>query len=124
MANDTRFKPGVSGNPDGRPRGSKNRITLLKESLELQLREQSEGVMAQILEKAVELALEGDRTMLKLLLELHMSKGTTQDGTKAVEKVQININGPSTVKKEETVPLEEVALLVASSGSDKSKGDK
>ena len=112
---DTKFKPGQSGNPNGRPKGSKNQITLLKESMELMLREEAaQGDLSEVMKVAMELAKAGDRSMIKLILELHMSKGTTQDGSKAAEKVQININGPAPeVKKEETVPLEEVALLVA-----------
>lgn len=123
MANDTKFKPGVSGNPAGRPKGSKNQITLLKESMELLLREQATpDDLTEVMKTALELAKAGDRAMIKLILELHMSKGTTQDNSKAAEKVQININGPSTVKKEETVPLEEVALLVSNEGNQKSNG--
>jgi hypothetical protein len=112
---DTRFKPGQSGNPAGRPKGSKNQITLLKESMELLLREEAtpEDLRA-VMREALDLAKTGDRSMIKLILELHMSKGTTQDTSKAAEKVQININGPSAaVKKEESVPLEEVALLLS-----------
>lgn len=97
--NKGQFKRGQSGNPEGRPKGSKNQITLLKESLEVALRERSEPSMVKVLDKAVELALEGDRSMLKLLLELHMSKGVTDVGGKATEKVSITINGPE-VKKE------------------------
>ena len=93
-----KFQPGESGNPDGRPKGAKNKITLLKESLELMLRERSEPRMVAVLDQAMQLAMEGDRSMIKLLLELHMSKGTTQDGGKAVEKVEINISGPEDKK--------------------------
>jgi hypothetical protein len=99
-----RFKPGQSGNPNGRPKGSKNQITLLKESLELQLREKSEGHMAAVLEKALELALAGDRAMIKLLLEMHMSKGTSNDNSKGIEKVEIKVSGPETEVKKEVQP--------------------
>lgn len=88
---DGRFKKGVSGNPVGRPKGSRNKITLLKQSLELQLREQAAPDMGGVLAKAVELALEGDKAMIKLLLEQHMSKGVTEDA-KVSEKVAIQIN--------------------------------
>lgn len=84
------FPVGVSGNPKGRPKGSKNQITLLRQSLEIQLREQSNPKMGEVLEKALELALEGDRSMIKLLLELHMSK-QVPEAREASEKVQINI---------------------------------
>jgi hypothetical protein len=39
--------------------------------------------------------MEGDRTMLKLLLELHMSKSTQTDPMAKSDKVTINISGPS-----------------------------
>lgn len=88
------FPKGVSGNKEGRPKGSKNRITLLKQSLELQLREQAEDKMGPVMDKAVELALEGDTAMIKMLIELHMTKGSSED-KKAQEKVEINISsGP------------------------------
>jgi hypothetical protein len=93
-----KFVKGVSGNPSGRPKGSKNQITLLRQSLELQLREAAAPDMLGVLNKAVELAKEGDRAMIKLLLELHMSK-QAQDQENAVEKVEINITstGPQIV---------------------------
>jgi hypothetical protein len=54
------FKPGISGNPAGRPKGSKDRRTLLFEELV------PHG--GEIVSKAVSLALEGDQQMLALCL--------------------------------------------------------
>jgi hypothetical protein len=109
-----KFEPGVSGNPNGRPKGSKNKITALKENAELLLREAStEQDLKEVYQMALTLAKAGDRSMIKLVLELNMSKGTSQDTSTGAEKVQININGPSKVTEEKVVPLEEVALLVA-----------
>lgn len=93
------FEKGVSGNPVGRPKGSKNKITLLKQSMEVALREQAGPHMAPVLDKAIELALEGDRTMIKLLLEQHMSKGISDDA-KGSDKVAIQINAGSAEVKE------------------------
>lgn len=78
----TKFRPGQSGNPNGRPKGAKNAITLLKQSLELQLREQAKPQIGKVLKKAIDLALAGDRMMIKLLLELHMSKTAHQEDEK------------------------------------------
>lgn len=110
-----KFKKGQSGNPSGRPKGSKNQITLLKESLELALRERSEGRMADVLDKCFELALAGEQSMIKLLLELHMSKGTTVDNSKAAEKVEINIMGPASAAppaEKEVTPEESLNQIV------------
>lgn len=94
---DGKFPKGVSGNPAGRPKGSKNKITLLRQSLELQLRQQAAPDLPGVLQKAVDLAMEGDASMIKLLLELHMSKSAPEGGT-GKEKVEITVNGPSTVQ--------------------------
>ena len=48
-----RFKPGQSGNPNGRPQGSRNRATLAIDAL-------LEGEAVAITRKAIELALGGD----------------------------------------------------------------
>lgn len=89
---DGTFPKGVSGNPHGRPKGSKNQITLLRQSLELALREQAATNIRDVLDKAMELALEGHPGMIKLLLELHMSKASAEEKD-AKEKVSINITG-------------------------------
>jgi hypothetical protein len=96
----TKFVAGKSGNPSGRPKGSKNQITLLRQSLELQLREAAAPDMAAVMRKAIDLALEGDRSMIKLLIELHVSKQNSEE-TNAADKVTIQISSsppaPTTV---------------------------
>ena len=57
-----RWKPGQSGNPAGRPRGARHKATLLAEKL---LDGQSEALV----QKAMEMALSGDTTALRLCLE-------------------------------------------------------
>ena len=47
------FRPGKSGNPDGRPRGSRNATTLALETL-------LDGQATALTQKAIELALTGD----------------------------------------------------------------
>jgi hypothetical protein len=56
------FVKGVSGNPSGRPPGSRNQSTLLMESM-------LEGQAEQLTQKAIDLALDGDITALRLCLE-------------------------------------------------------
>jgi hypothetical protein len=55
------FEPGQSGNPNGRPKGARNRVTRAVEAL---IDGQGEALAA----KAVEKALQGDPTMLRALL--------------------------------------------------------
>ena len=62
MAKRGQFKPGQSGNPKGRPKGARHRTTLV--ALEL-----LDGEAEALTRKAVELALEGDTTALRLCLE-------------------------------------------------------
>ena len=55
------FQKGQSGNPDGRPKGSINRNTMLRKIIEPHKEE--------LLNKAIALALDGNEQMLRLLLE-------------------------------------------------------
>ena len=103
---DGKFPKGVSGNPAGRPKGRKNEITLLKQELEHSLRTRAAPDVGKVLDKAVELALEGHPGMIKLLLELHMSKGSSDDQAKAADRVAIQINSaPSAPQKTEIIDV-------------------
>jgi hypothetical protein len=51
------FLPGTSGNSAGRPRGARNRMTLLAEAL-------LEGDAKELMQKALELARNGEKTLL------------------------------------------------------------
>jgi hypothetical protein len=56
------FQPGKSGNPKGRPQGSRHTTTLALESL-------LDGQAAALTQKAINLALEGDLTALRICLD-------------------------------------------------------
>ena len=57
-----RFKPGQSGNPAGKAKGARNRTTLAIEAI-------LDGEAEQLTRKAVELALSGDMTALRLCMD-------------------------------------------------------
>jgi hypothetical protein len=52
------FQPGKSGNPNGRPKGSRNKVS---QAIEAVIHSRSE----ELVEKAIELAMAGDTTMLR-----------------------------------------------------------
>jgi len=56
------FEPGKSGNPNGRPKGSRNYATLLAEEL-------LDGEAETITRKLIDKALEGDTTALRMCLD-------------------------------------------------------
>jgi hypothetical protein len=59
---DTRFKPGQSGNPNGRPKGSRHKTTLAIEKL-------LDGESEAITRKAIELAKSGDMAAIRICLD-------------------------------------------------------
>jgi hypothetical protein len=68
---DTRFKPGQSGNPSGRPKGARHRTTVAIEAL-------LEGEGEALTRKAIELAKSGDMQALRLCMDrLAPSRGQT-----------------------------------------------
>jgi hypothetical protein len=86
------WKPGQSGNPAGRPVGAKNRITAARLGIEAQLREQVNEYMPEIMGKAIELALDGDKLMIKTLLELCISKAApVEDESGGKDRIQVTI---------------------------------
>jgi len=56
------FEKGKSGNPQGRPKGARNKATLIAQQL-------LDGEAPALARKAVQLALDGDATCLRICLE-------------------------------------------------------
>ena len=71
----TRFKEGESGNPSGRPKGSKNLTTLLEKELKQRVvvtengRRRSITKQEAMVKHLVNKAVSGDRLLMRLLLE-------------------------------------------------------
>lgn len=59
---DARFKPGRSGNPNGRPVGSRHKTTLAMNAL-------LDGDAENLTRKAISMALEGDTVAMRLCLD-------------------------------------------------------
>jgi hypothetical protein len=85
------WSKGVSGNPAGRPKGSKNAISLVKLQIEGELRAQMKGDMTHVMRKIMDLALEGDKEMLKLLFKSWVSGTVASDEDAPKDKIQIVI---------------------------------
>lgn len=56
------FQKGVSGNPAGRPRGSRSKVTVLAEGL-------IDGEAEAVIRKLISLAKEGDTTALRIIAD-------------------------------------------------------
>src|SRR3954470_16248950 len=56
------FKAGMSGNPNGRPAGSRNKVSLVVDAL-------LEGDAEKLTRKAIEMALSGDGTAMRLCFD-------------------------------------------------------
>ncbi|MFN7998605.1 MAG: DUF5681 domain-containing protein, partial [Bryobacteraceae bacterium] len=102
---------GVSGNPSGRPPGSRNKSTLLLEQM-LQGRQQ------ELVDKAIELALNGDPAMMRLCLEriypapkerpIDLPLPELRDAQSITEAVSCIANG---VGQGDITPNEGIALI-------------
>lgn len=100
------FKPGQSGNPAGRPKGSRNAISLVKVQVEGELRARMRGDMDAVLKEIIRQALPSERTdpktgeittvpgsqeMLRLLYKSWVSGTKATDEEPDRQKIQIVI---------------------------------
>lgn len=76
------FKPGQSGNPKGRPRGSKNRSTVIKAAIEGAMLDRLEEDAVAVLEKTIDMAKKGDRTCIKILMDRLLPARRAEDTAK------------------------------------------
>ena len=76
----------------GRPKGSKNKITLAKLALEEALRESLAPDMAKVAAKVVAQALNGDKASQKLVWDSIMSKQAVSEDKQAGSKQKITVH--------------------------------
>jgi len=91
--NQGRWPKGVSGNPKGRPLGAKNKITALKQDLELAIREglQKNDINAIVVSMIAE-AQNGNVAAAKLILDKVLSSAKVdEDVNESGNKIQITI---------------------------------
>lgn len=100
------FQKGKSGNPKGRPPGSRNAISLVKLQIEgelrAQMRPQMQAIVAEMIRQALPVekvdpktgeitTIPGDRDMLKTLFSSWVSKTKAGDEEAPKERIQIVI---------------------------------
>lgn len=100
------FPKGQSGNPVGRPKGSRNKVTLMKLMAEEAVRTNNIDKMLEVAEQIIDSALDGDFRCRKLVWDSIMSKGAADDNSTAKEKVEINLNIPKPEKEVNVVQQE------------------
>jgi hypothetical protein len=80
MSINTKFKPGISGNPRGKPKGSKDKRTELRELLTPRAEE--------LVNKVIEKALEGDMTALRICLDRLIAPIRAKDATITIDGLE------------------------------------
>jgi len=100
------FVEGVSGNPLGRPKGSKNKITLLKMTTEQAWRERNQDLLDEVLDMILQDALEGDKGSRRMIFDAVVSKANVQEDKSAGHKQQITVHR-MTVSKGDDVNVSE-----------------
>lgn len=80
------FVKGKSGNPAGRPAGSKNKVNILKITLEENFREGNFEKIAHILNDVVEDAIQGDKQARKMVWDACISKANLGEDKESSDK--------------------------------------
>jgi len=104
-ASNGQFVKGHEGGP-GRPKGSKNRITVLKQHMEEGFREAAQPKVAAILDRILDMALDGNMAAMKMVWDAHISKATHQEDKSVGTKQAITVHR-MTVNQEKSADIEE-----------------
>lgn len=93
---------GTSGNALGRPKGSKNKVTLYKLQAEEAFRSRNQDRINMVLDQIVTDALEGDKAAKKLVWDANVSKAMVQEDKTAGTKQAITVHHMKVVKTDKT----------------------
>jgi hypothetical protein len=106
-----RFKPGQSGNPKGRPKGSRHRVTLLAEQL-------VDGAAEDVVAKLINFAKQGDPASCKLLLDRILPVRKDRPTPFALPPIQSAMDLPAAMASiADAVAVGELTLSEASEAS-------
>lgn len=86
------FKPGQSGNPSGRKKGTKNKATIIREAIESNMVEHIEGEAMAVLQKTIDMAKDGDTTCIKILMDRLWPTNRGDKKLEGIDKSKIVIN--------------------------------
>ncbi len=104
-----RFVTGQSGNPAGRPQGSKNKVNILKISLEEGFRDQNFEKIANILNSVVEDAINGDKQARKMIWDACVSKANLSEDKASTDNApQIVIRHMEVEKQGDIIDVKDV----------------
>jgi hypothetical protein len=107
------FVKGASGNPKGRPKGAKNRITELKEAAELALREAVDPeTIKRIFQSMAAEALDGNVQAAKLILDKFVTNAKVEqergeENPEIVIKIKNLSNAPVEIEEAEIIEHED-----------------
>jgi hypothetical protein len=101
------FIAGTSGNPNGRPKGSKNKVTLLKLAAEEAFRDRNQNAIDAVLDQILGAALEGDTAARKMVWDACMSKAQVAEDKSAGGKQSITVHRMSVVQGDKTTTIDE-----------------
>lgn len=89
----TQFTKGQSGNPRGRPKGSKNKSTLLREAMQSKADRILSKEVPEVLKVVIRAAKAGDMSAAKMILDraVPVKKADDGDGDNGNKLVQITI---------------------------------
>lgn len=86
------FKKGEVANPAGKPKGTLNRASRVRQELEAVLMEDLNGHARMVMLRAIEMAKNGDRQMIKLLLGKILADASVTQADEKQTGLSININ--------------------------------
>ena len=101
------FIAGTKANPVGRPKGAKNKITVLKMAAEAAWREKNTDRLQTILDQIVDDALDGDKGSRKMIFDAIISKAMVQEDKAAGHKQQITVHKMTVLPKDISTTDEE-----------------
>jgi hypothetical protein len=90
------FTRGVSGNPAGKPKGSKSRTTIIKQAMEEALTRDAAVAFNDIVTVAIDLARGGDKDMIKFVLGDVLKEArrmeSDEEDSKKIGKIEISFS--------------------------------